>query len=126
MAAQGNVTLNTKVYVPRGKTGNVAAWALVGDVTFGGATSNITESVAAPTKAGVNRVQFNLVVPKAAAADTACACIGQETSRGGAYMQIDVPSNFTAAERADFALRIQGLVANAIFGTAVTNLEPAW
>lgn len=126
MAAQGNLTLNTKVYAPRGKTGNVAAWALVGDATFGGATSNVTESVSAPTKAGINRVQINLVVPKAAAADSACACIGQEIGKGAAYIQVDVPNVFTTAERQDFCDRIQALVANAIFDAAIANLEGAW
>jgi len=43
MAAQTALVLNTKSYAPRGKnSGNVAAWALVGDTTFGGATSIVS------------------------------------------------------------------------------------
>lgn len=126
MAAQGNLTLNTKVYAPRGKTGDIASWALSGDATFGGATSIVTESVRGPSKAGVSRVQFKLDVPKAADANSACACIGQEIARGIADIAITVPAGFTAAERDDFTKRIQGLVANAIFAAATTNLEGAW
>jgi hypothetical protein len=126
MAAQGNVTLNTKVYTPRGKRGDVAKWTLAGDSTFGGAQSDITESVRGPTKLGVSRVLFKLDVPKAATTDSACGCAGTEIARAIAALDITVPSNFTAAERLDFSLRIQGLVANAIFGDAVSYLEGAW
>jgi len=126
MAAQGNLTLNTKVYNPRGKTGDVAAWALVADATFGGATSIVQESVRGPSKDGVFRVRFKLDVPKAADASSSCACIGQEIGRGIATVDIVVPTAFTAAERDDFTKRIQGIVANAIFSAASTNLEPAW
>jgi hypothetical protein len=127
MAAQGTLTLNTKVYNPRGKTGDVASWALVGDATFGGATSVVTESVRPPSAKGlVNRVQFKLDLPKAATADSACGCIGQEIGRGIANVEITIPTTFTDAERLDFQLRIQGLIANAIFGAAVHSLEGAW
>jgi hypothetical protein len=126
MAAQGTLTLNTKAYLPRGKTGDVAAWALVGDATFGGATSAVTESVRGPSKEGVYRVQFKLEIPKAATTDSACACTGQELGKGIANVDLTVPSVFTAAERADYCDRLQALVANAIFDAAVANLEPAW
>lgn len=127
MAAQANLTLNTKVYAPRGKNaGDIATWALVGDTTFGGATSLVTEKVAGPSKEGVNRVTFKLTLPKAAAADTSCACTGEEIAKGICNIEVVVPAAFTAAERADFGLRIQGLVANAIFTAAVSNLEGAW
>lgn len=126
MAAQGNLTLNTKVYNPRGKTGDVAAWALIGDATFGGATSTVQESVRGPSKTGENRIRFVLAVPKAADAASACACPGQELARGVADITIVVPNLFTASERDDFTKRIQALVANAVFSAATTNLEPAW
>lgn len=126
MAAQGNLTLNTKVYNPRGKTGDVASWALVGDATFGSATSTVKESVRGPSKDGVYRVNFHVDVPKAADANSACACIGQEIGRGIADVNLVIPSTFTAVERDDFTKRIQALVANAIFAAAATNLEPAW
>ncbi len=126
MAAQGNLSLNTKVYTPRGKQGDVASWALFGDSTFGGATSFLTESVRGPSKDGVNRVQFKLDVPKAADASSACACVGQEIARGVGSFNILVPSAFTAAERDDFTKRMQAAVANAIFSAATTNLEGAW
>lgn len=126
MSAQGNLTLNTKVYAPRGKTGDVAKWTLAGDTTFGGASSNVTESVRGPSKDGVSRVHFKLDVPKAADASSACACIGQQIGLGIADVNVTVPASFTAAERLDFVLRIQGLIANAVFTAAVQNLEGSW
>jgi len=126
MAAQGNVTLNTKVYTPRGKRGDVAKWTLAGDATFGGASSDLTESVRGPTKLGVSRVLFKLDVPKAATVDSACGCAGTIIAQAIAAVDITVPTGFTAAERLDFCLRIQGAVANAIFTAAVSNLESAW
>lgn len=127
MAAQSNLTLNTKVYAPRGKNaGDIATWALVGDSTFGGATSLVTERVAGPSKEGVTRVTFKITLPKAASADTSCACVGEEIGKGIATVEVVIPSQFTSAERSDFALRIQGLVANAVFTAAVANLESSW
>lgn len=127
MAAQSNLTLNTKVYAPRGKNaGDIATWALVGDSTFGGATSLVTERVAGPSKEGVTRVTFKITLPKAASADTSCACVGGEIGKGIATVEVVIPSQFTSAERSDFALRIQGLVANAVFTAAVANLESSW
>lgn len=126
MPAQAALTLNTKVYAPRGKTGNIAGWALVGDATFGGATSNLTESVGTPSKEGVTRVQWKLVIPKAAAADSACACTGSILGTGIADIQIVIPSGFTTAERQDFVDRIQALVALAVFDSSVANLEGSW
>lgn len=127
MAAQGNLTLNTKVYAPRGRTaGDIANWALAGDTTFGGATSVVTERVVGPSKDGVNRVTFKVTIPKAAAADTSCACIGEEIAKGLCNIEVVIPSAFTAAERTDFRTRIQNLVSNAIFVASVDNLESSW
>ena len=127
MPVQGNLTLNTKVYAPRGKTsGDIANWALVGDATFGGATSIVTERVVGPSKDGVYRVTFKVSVPKAASVDSSCACTGEEIGKGIATVEVVIPSVFTAAERDDFTKRIQGLVANAVFTAASTNLEASW
>lgn len=126
MPVQAAIVLNTKSYSPRGKTADVASWALVGDATFGGATSTIMESVRGPSKDGVYRVRFTLAVPKAAGADSACACLGQEIGSGVADIQIRLPSSFTSTERQDFVDRIQALVATAVFDAAVANLEGSW
>ena len=127
MPVQSNLTLNTKVYAPRGKTsGDIAKWALVGDATFGGASSIVTERVIGPSKEGVNRVTFKLTVPKAAAADTSCACVGEEIARGLVNIEVIIPSAFTAAERDDFRLRIQGLISSTVFASAVKDLEGSW
>jgi hypothetical protein len=126
MPVQSAITLNTKVYNPRGKTNDVSSWALVGDATFGGATSVVQESVRGPSKDGVYRVRFTLNIPKAATADSTCACVGQILGQGIADISIAVPSGFTAAERQDFVDRIQALVATSVFDVAVGALEPSW
>lgn len=126
MAAQTALVLNTKSYAPRGKTGDVALWMLTGDTSFGGAPSSVTESVRGPTKAGVYRVHFKLDVPKAASADSPCACTGAEIGHAIADINVTIPVGFTAAEKTDLTLRIQGLVANAIFGAATNNQESSW
>lgn len=128
MSAQVALVLNTKSYAPRGKnSGDVATWALVSDATFGGAASQVTEKVGSkPTSQGNTVVSFKLIIPKAATASSTCACEGQEISKWEMDINIRVPSNFTAAERDDARLRAQALVANAIFTSAVRDLEAAW
>lgn len=127
MAAQGNLTLNTKVYNPRGKTGDIAKWALVGDTTFGGGTSTVTESVRDPSgKDATSRIRFHLDFPKLASDDSACACTGSVLGTGSCDVYVTIPSVFTAAERADVRARIQSLVADAVFTAAIDNLEGSW
>lgn len=126
MPSQSTLTLNTKAYAPRGKSGDIATWALAGDTTFGGATSTVTESVRGPSKDGVTRIRFKLDVPKAASENSSCACIGQNIGTGIATVELVIPSGFTATERADFTDRIQGLVANAVFTAAGDHLEGSW
>ena len=126
MPSQSTLTLNTKAYAPRGKSGDIATWALAVDTTFGGATSTVTESVRGPSKDGVTRVRFKLDVPKAASENSSCACIGQNIGTGIATVELVIPSGFTATERADFTDRIQGLVANAVFTAAGDHLEGSW
>lgn len=127
MAAQANIALNTKVYTPRGKiNGDVAQWGLIGDATFGGASSFVTESVRGPTQDGNYRVHWKLDVPKAAASDSTCACTGELLSRGICDINVQVPANFTTAERQDLVDRAQAMVALAIFDSSVALLEPSW
>lgn len=126
MPVQSALVLNTKSYAPRGRASDIASWALVGDTTFGGATSTVTESVRGPSKDGISRVRFTLDVPKAATADSACGCIGSITAEAYADIQVRVPSTFTTAERQDFVDRIQSLVATSVFDVSVSALEPSW
>lgn len=127
MAAQGNITLNTKVYVPNGRQpDNSMAWRLIGDSSFGGATSTLTDRVSGPSKDGIYRVRLKLDVPKAAATDSPCSCTGQAIGQGIFNCEVVIPSTFTAAERQDFVDRIQGAIANALFEANVASLEPAW
>lgn len=126
MPAQSALTLNTKVYNPRGRTNDIAQWALVGDTTFGGATSAVTESVRGPSKDGIYRTRWTLSVPKAAEEDSSCACVGQAIGTGDADIQIRIPASFTTAERQDFVDRLQALVALAVFDSSVSSLEGSW
>lgn len=126
MPVQANVALNAKVYTPRGTSGGISTWSLVGDATFGGAQSDLTESVRGPDSAGVTHTQWILFVPKVASEDSACSCIGASQGRGKAGIKIDIPTSFTTAERADFAARIQAAVATAIFGSSVSGPEGSW
>ena len=126
MPVQGTLTLNTKAYTSRGSQNGISSWANVGDATFGGALTSVTESVRGPLQEGRSRIRFVLMIPKAATEDTSCGCAGTITGTAKADIVIDVPGNFTAAERQDLRLRIQGLVANAVFTAAVDNLEGSW
>ncbi|DAD51001.1 TPA_asm: coat protein [ssRNA phage SRR6960540_1] len=126
MPVMSSVTLNSKAYQPRGRDGDVAKWALVGDASFGGATSTITESVRGPSKDGVNRVQFKLTIPKAAASDSACACTGQKLNQAIFNIEGVIPDQWTAAEREDAQLRATALAASTFFVAAVKDLNPAY
>jgi hypothetical protein len=126
MPVQATLVLNTKNYLPRGRNGDVASWQLVGDTTFGGATSTYQESVRGPSKDGINRIRHQLVVPKAAAADSACGCVGQVLAQADADIQIRMPSTFTTAERQDFVDRLQAAVATSVFDVSISALEPSW
>jgi len=126
MAAQGTLTLNTKAYTPRGKTGDVATWQLVGDSTFGGAISTVSESLRGPSRDGVYRGRLKLEVPLAASADSACGCTGSIKGTGIFDANIVIPLVFSTAERADFCDRLQALIANAITTAMVDSLEGSW
>lgn len=126
MPVQSNLTLNTKVYTPRGTSNGISSWALSSDSSFGGAQSDVTESVRGPLSNGTSRVRFTLTLPKTASVDSPCACTGQRVGYGKADIVVDVPTSFTAAERQDFVDRIQSLVASAVFDTAIANLEGSW
>ena len=126
MPAQSNITLNTKVYTPRGTSNGISTWALAGDATFGGATSTVTESVRGPLSDGSTRTRWVLEAPKAASADSACACTGEILGRAKADIVISVPSSLTAAERQDFVDRLQALVALSVFDVSVATPEGSW
>lgn len=127
MAAQANLVLNTKTYTPRGNIGGIAKWSLAGDASFGGAVSSVTESVRDPGKnSPVSRIKFKLDVPKAADGSSPCNCSGEALGTAVVNIDVVVPSVFTAAERDDLSLRIQGLVASAVFTAAVTDLTGSW
>ncbi len=126
MPAQSSITLNTKVYAPRGTQNGVSTWALAGDTSFGGAVSTVTESVRGPLSDGTNRSRWIVTVPKAASVDSACACTGSLLGTAKADINLSVPTSFTAAERQDFVDRVQALVALSVFDVSVSTPEGSW
>lgn len=126
MPAQASITLNTKVYTPRGTQNGVSTWALVGDTTFGGAVSTVTESVRGPLSDGSYRTRWVFEAPKNATVDSSCACIGQSLGKAKADLVITFPSGFTAAERQDYVDRFQALIALSVFDVSVATPEGSW
>jgi len=126
MPAQGSLTLNTKVYTPRGTSGGISTWALVGDATFGGAPSSVTESVRGPLSDGTYRTRWVVSLPRAASASDPCGCVGQILGTAKADIVISSPTLLTAAERQDFVDRIQALVALSVFDLSVATPEGSW
>jgi hypothetical protein len=126
MPAMANLTLNSKVYIPRGASDGVAKWILVGDATFGGAPSQVSESVRGPLSDGTYRTRWLVDVPKVASVDSACACIGSNIGKGRADMTFVVPTSFTTAEKQDFVDRVQALIALAVFDVSVGSSEGSW
>lgn len=127
MPAQGSITLNTKVYTPRGTSNGVSTWALAGDTSFGGAISTVTESVRSPLPStGGNRTRWVVSVPKVATDDSPCACTGSNLGNAKADIVVDVPPSFSLAERQDFVDRIQALVALSVFDVSVSTPEGSW
>lgn len=126
MAAQTALVLNTKSYAPRGKSGEIARWALVGDTTFGGAMSNLTQRLVGPNSNGDYILTVKLAVPKAATESSACACIGAEVAKEEFNLTVKLPSTYTVSERDDAVKRFQGYIASAVFTAAAKDLEPAW
>lgn len=126
MPAQASITLNTKVYTPRGTQNGISTWSLAGDTTFGGAQSDVTESVRGPLANGLYRTRWVLALPKVATADTACSCVGAILGKGKADVTIDIPTSFTAAERQDFVDRLQALIALSVFDVSVSTPEGSW
>ncbi|DAD51690.1 coat protein [ssRNA phage Gerhypos.2_8] len=126
MPAQSSLTLNTKVYAPRGTQQGISTWALAGDTTFGGAVSQVTESVRGPLSDGNYATRWTVTVPKAALADTACVCAGGILGTARADIKLTFPANLTAAERQDFVDRVQALVALSVFDVSVATPEGSW
>lgn len=126
MAVQGVITLNSKAYNPRGKTGDVASWQFTGDASFGGARSTVTTTIRGPSRDGMYRGRIKIDVPKNAETDSACGCAGTQVSLGLVDAQFAIPANFTAAERTDFKTRAQALFAHAVTTALLESLEGSW
>jgi hypothetical protein len=126
MPQQSSITLNTKVYTPRGTQQGISTWALAGDATFGGAQSTVTESVRGPLSDGTFRTRWVLTIPKAATEDSTCGCAGTILGTAKADVVLSFPTNFTSAERQDFVDRVQAMVALSVFDVSVSTPEGSW
>lgn len=126
MPAQAAITLNTKVYQPRGTQNGVSKWVLLNDASFGGAPSTLTESVKGPDKNGVYRTRWVLLVPKWAAEDSSCSCIGSELGYARYDETIESTTALTAAERTDMGARLTSLWATAPHQVSITGPEGSW
>lgn len=127
MANQGNLTLNTKVYTPRGRQPNglVMQWGRI-DTDFGGAMCFVENGVTGPDAKGVYRSKWKIVYPKLAAADSSCACTGAELGRTTVNIEVISSSPFTNALLTDIGLQIKDLVATTPFQVSIKDHEPSW
>ncbi len=126
MPSQSSITLNTKVFTPRGTQQGISTWALAGDTSFGGAQSTVTESVRGPLSDNTFRVRWVMSLPKAATEDSTCGCAGTILGTAKADIVLSFPTNFTTAERQDFVDRVQALVALSVFDVSVSGPEGTW
>lgn len=125
MAVQSNITLNTKVYNPRGVSGGIASWVDPAN-SSGAAIAQVTESVKGPNTSGNTRVHFKLTLPKLAAADSTCACAGSVLGTAIADIDVLVPGTFDLADRTNLQLQVTALAASSFFVDAVKDLVAAW
>ena len=126
MPVQANITLDSRVYAPRGNINGVATWVLSTDPDFGNGMSTLSETVRGPSKEGILRIRFRLEVPKLATSGSTCQCEGEQLGFASAVVEVLVPRSFTPAERVNLRERLQGLVASAVVSAAIDNLEGSW
>lgn len=126
MPAMGSLTLNTKVYTPRGTENGVASWALVGDTSFGGGLATVTESVRGPLSDGSYRTRWTMTFDKLATADSPCACVGSTLGKTKVDVVVTSSQALTAAERQDVADRFQALTALSVFEVSIATPEGSW
>lgn len=124
MPSASNVVLNTKTYAPSDIVSGTMRW-MERSGGYGSSFSPLTLRVVPPA-AGVKnyRVTSKLLVPVVATDDSACGCEGQFLRQISADLTVTIAAGSTAAERAEFFLRLSDWVADAAFQAAVENLEP--
>jgi len=124
MTAIGNVTLNTVVYYPSARTGDVGfVWI---DRTSPYNAGQGTLSYTGPTsKSGgkTKRVGFRLELPIVSTETDACACPGMIMSDSIATIYVDVDTASATVDRTDLADRIKDLVSSTVFRNAVILLD---
>lgn len=125
MATQATVTLATREYLPRGTSNGVSTWLYKGDATFGG-NSELTGSVSGPSKAGMDRVLYKLVINRVSTTESACACPGELQDFGIFKIEGVIPDSWTKAMRDEAYARLAALAANSIVEKAVEDNEGTW
>jgi hypothetical protein len=122
MSAQANLSLNSVTFVPTGVSGRVAGWIYRSD----GVPSGFQEvSISLPNPSGtakVYRLTAKLSVPTVQAEDTDCACAGDVLRTGNVTIEALLPLTSTTAERTDLLEKLQDLVADTQFVSAIENL----
>lgn len=125
MAVQSSVTLATRSYAPRGTQEGISTWIYKDDVTFGG-DSTLTGSTTGPSKDGMDRVRFKLVINREAVEASACACPGSVIDFGIFKIEAVIPDAWTRAMRDEAYARLAGLAANSIVEKAMEENEGSW
>jgi hypothetical protein len=124
MAAQANVTLNTKVYVPIGIADNVAKWR-ESSAAYPQGYSILSLSLRPPSPGSKNyRAVSKLLVPVVQAEDSGFAPAGTFLRQSAFEVTATLDSTLSAAERLDSWTRFKEWVANAQFEDAFSNLVP--
>lgn len=124
MAAQATLTLDTKVYNPRGVNAGIAKWVFTPDTEFG--SSNAVATLSLSDGKTVNRIKAKLELPNLATDDTACGCAGTTTYSGLIAIDVVLPYQMTSAQRLAAYNRLVSLVSSTDFSKAVKDLEPVW
>lgn len=125
MSQQANVTLNTVVYAPNGTSNGVATWANRSS-GYGSGFTFLTEKLTQNNSTKTVRSEFKLTVPVVETVGTAHDAVGTLLRTSTCFITCLQSTDSTAAERTDFKLRIQNLVASTPFTDAVGNLDPAY
>lgn len=125
MAVFGNLTLNTKVYVPSYFRVDVAGW-YNRDAGVAAGFSLLTQRVyTSPSQGGqpgATRSVSRMVVPIVSETDSACSCAGTKLRESGWDLTGWFAPGSTEDERTDLYLRLKDYVASDAFKETFTKL----
>lgn len=124
MSQQAIVTLNSVVYNPAGASNGVLFWY---DRSGGVAKSFSPLTTVFSTKVGQNqrtKVSVRLEVPVVATTDSTCGCAGSLLRTSSFQGEYWIDPAATAAERLDLFNRVKDLMASAMIGSSIKDLDP--